>query len=809
MVNVSRLRYWFAAATILVVVVVAGFYVYARYRVSRTVKDIPAKLGLEIQQSTDSFSLSKSEGGRTLFTIKASKALQYKEGGRAELHNVSIVVYGRESNRFDQIYGDDFLYDPQSGNVVANGVVHIDLEANPQPEAHPELGSPGELKNPIHLKTSGLVFNQKSGVAITDQEISLQIPRATGSARGAYYDSKSNALTLGSEIVLETSEPGATKVTARHGVITHGIETQGTIAKDSRRAVLDDVTVERSDSAGHSDSTMTARKATLFLRDDNSLDRILAEGDVDTKSTGEAGLTTHAQRAEYFMTAKNQLRSAVMTGGVTFGTSSGTSSATSPGTSPSKSGANQISGNAGRVVTDFDADTKVRLVHASEGVKILQQPSAAPATATRNAPHLERAKAQKRNPANAPHDAVEITAQAMDFFVKGGRVLDRAETLGAGQITIIPQGARAKSAGGPTVVSADKFTALFRDNRLSSLHGAPQARVLQTTAGEPDKISTSDSLDATFDQAGGISGFVQQGNFQYHEGQPGTKVNRAAWADKATYNSVAQVLVLEGSPRVTDSGMATTAKSIRLNRATGDAEAQTSVKTTYSELTAQPNGSLLASADPVHVTAAKMLFTRSTGIARYTGGARLWQGANIVEAPAINFNRDQRSMDAQGAGSANVNTVLVQQDKKGNLVPVNVSAARLTYTDQQRQARFEGSVVIRSADGTMTGDHVTVFLKSREAAAVNNPVATPGQVDRIIADGHVVVQQPARRGTGDKLVYTANDGKFVMTGGSPTIVDAQQGTVTGAALTFYSRDDKVQVEGSGTARAVTTTRVSK
>ena len=38
-----------------------------------------------------------------------------KEGGKAELRDVSIVVYGRQSNRYDQIYGDDFAYDPKTG----------------------------------------------------------------------------------------------------------------------------------------------------------------------------------------------------------------------------------------------------------------------------------------------------------------------------------------------------------------------------------------------------------------------------------------------------------------------------------------------------------------------------------------------------------------------------------------------------------------------------------------------------------------------------------------------------------------------
>jgi len=779
MVTVSRLRYWFALAAIAVIVVVAGFYVYSRYRFFSAVKDVPAKLGVEIQQSTDTFSLSKSEGGRTLFTIRASKAVQFKQGGRAELHDVNIVVYGRESNRFDQIYGDQFEYDPQTGNVVAKGVVHIDLEANPGSDLHPELGPPQELKNPIHLKTSGLVFNQKSGIAKTDEPIEFRIPQASGSAHGATYDSKASTLTLASDIRVQTTGPRAMNLAASHGVIT----------KDPRRAVLANVKVERND------DTMLANKATLFLRDDNTLDRILAEGDVQTSAKGETSMETHSPRAEFFMTAKGQILTAIMSGGVSL----------------DSTGTNHMTGTAGRLLADFGPDAKLDKVYASGGVKLFQAPGSSAAVLARvnRSPQLVLAKAQRHTAATSPSDSVELFAQAINFYVKGGRLLERAETEGPGQITITPQGAQSGAA--TTVITATKFTAVFDKTRLSGVHGAPNARVVQSTPGQGDRITTSSALDATFDKSGNISGFVQQGNFQYHEGEPGAKVSRAASAGKAAYNTATQVLTLEGSPRVIDSGMTTTAQLIRLNRRTGDAEAQSDVKTTYSELKPQPNRALLASADPVHVTASRMLFSRATEVAHYTGNARLWQGANIVQAPSLTFNRETRSMDARGSSNQPVNTVLVEQDKKGKVTPVNVSAARLSYTDQQRRVRFEGGVTIRTGDDTVSANHVTVFLKATgtETAKSALPSSTPSALDHIIAEGDVVLREPSRHGTGDKLVYTADDGKFVLTGGPPRISDATQGTVTGSSLTFYSHDDRVLVEGGGTTRVVTTTRVSK
>src|SRR5947209_8525584 len=107
-VSITRLRYWFAGTAMFLMAVVAVFYLYARWQSSQVTQILPNPLGVTIQQTTQGFALSKSEGGRTLFTVRASRAVQFKAGGRATLHDVTIVVYGKQSNRFDQIYGKQF-----------------------------------------------------------------------------------------------------------------------------------------------------------------------------------------------------------------------------------------------------------------------------------------------------------------------------------------------------------------------------------------------------------------------------------------------------------------------------------------------------------------------------------------------------------------------------------------------------------------------------------------------------------------------------------------------------------------------------
>ena len=86
-----------------------------------------------------------------------------------------------------------------------------------------------------------------------------------------------------------------------------------------------------------------------------------------------------------------------------------------------------------------------------------------------------------------------------------------------------------------------------------------------------------------------------------------------------------------------------------------------------------------------------------------------------------------------------------------------------------------------------------------------------GQLDRIVATGHVVLTQPGRRGVGEKLVYTADNGRYVLTGSPanpPQVEDAAKGTTTGATLIFNSQDDSVVVSG-GQSSAVTETRTPK
>jgi lipopolysaccharide export system protein LptA len=526
--------------------------------------------------------------------------------------------------------------------------------------------------------------------------------------------------------------------------------------------------------------------------------------DKDDKDKDDEPMRARSDQADLLLTGKqNLLRTATLSGNVHV----------------ERGGDQPMQGDAGRVVLGFLGRNVLQKAHASDGVRLAQHGSA--------------------TGGDSVAQDFDITAPVIDFFVANGRQLDRAQTSGAARVTISSaQNSKSNAAATQrTVITAGRFEARFAaaaggKNRLTSIHGAPNAKIVNVAEGVPDRVSTSQTLDAAFYPEGGgrsgISSITQKGSVAYSDGLPLEKRTQA-WADKALYTPEDRILLLTRNPRVTDGGMTTTATKIRINRVTDDAFAEGDVKSTYSELKEQPNGALLASSSPIHVTAATMTAHTSPAIAVYEGNARLWQDANIITAPTIEFDRDHRSLMAQGSAALAVSTILVQAKaevarvdkseivgkpvpKEGKSIassPLAISAMHLVYADADRKAHYGGGVTAKGIGFTATAREMDVYLQPRTQVSGNQSVSGPGRLDHMVAQNNVVITQPGRHAEGQTLVYTASDDKFVLTGGPPSIFDAERGKITGDSLTFFRADDRVLVEGDKSTPVVTQTRVAR
>jgi lipopolysaccharide export system protein LptA len=265
------------------------------------------------------------------------------------------------------------------------------------------------------------------------------------------------------------------------------------------------------------------------------------------------------------------------------------------------------------------------------------------------------------------------------------------------------------------------------------------------------------------------------------------------------------------------------------------------VKATYMQAAKTPPGAGAATSaaptmggnGPVHVIAERAEMHHATNVSDFYGAvrdpARMWQDADSLAAPMIEIDRTrnllkagadagaltQASLGADAGGDAVVHANLTSATgAKHQQSVARVTSRTLVYSDEKRLADFRGAVIVEQAGETIRCDQGLMVLKPAQTAA--QKTATPGgqgnsQVDRLVATGHVTITQPGRRGEGEKLVYTAADGKYVLTGTAekrPQLWDTLHGTTSGVALLFNSQDDSVEVSG-GNSSAVTDTRAPK
>lgn len=865
-----------AGSAIFLMLVIAAFIGYARFLSRFRHLKLPASLGANIVRETDGYTYSQSLQGKTVYTIHASKAVEHVDG-KVALHNVSIMLYGRSGDRSDRIYGDEFEYDVKAGVVRALGLVHIDLQAKPASAAagaNKAAGRGVEVApgvKVLHVTTSGLVYMEKLGMAATSEYIEFESGAMKGHATGADYSSDSGMLLLHSAVSMS-------------GVAGGGpAELSASTAEFDGRGQQAFLTHANYNSQGQ---TAAADHATLHTRSDGSLARVEAQGNVTVQANGG---TTVSQRVDVVLNAASKPQSALLAGGVQYS---------------SDQPLHQVRGKADEATVAFDGQAKPQPEHAvfTGAVHMIERTRATEAT-------------------REPWSVRDLTAAKLETALvsagSGNSQVRDAEATGNPRLTLVNNGSLASASGnGRTELSADDLKA-----HLTSTGDARQPPQLDTIAGRGhtvlrqlsvagiEQTSIGDTLDAKFRpktaastagtrSANGSRGAVsagqdametllsavQQGHVTMTRRAParnsatvkaGGESNshddvKHAIAEKAVFDGDLDRVTLTGGVQVTDAGSVLWANQLALDRKTGDSRAVGAVKVNYLRDTsaqagvarAAAPGSKSQPAELTHILADRAELERATDIATFYGKpVRLWQGGSQVQAPVIEFSREQKRLIARGEAStgwsaaaqaAQVHTVLVRagSDRSstarasgaksggcGTAVAksakegareagaagqtpevLRIASGGLIFSDILRQADFTGGFRADTADATIRASQATAYLQQAAGVASSSATAVPslaGDLDRVVATGHVDVERPGLQATGERLVYTASDRVFLLTGDKnnpPKAVDAQ-GTTTGAALRFNSCENSVEalgaVEGSPAQRVRTDSRVSE
>ncbi|HMF64856.1 MAG TPA: LptA/OstA family protein [Edaphobacter sp.] len=850
-ISIERLRVWLLVGGGLLVMVIAAFLGYAHYRAHRFIKDLPAKLGMDITQDTNGFTWSQSVEGKTLYTIHAAKARQFKDG-KVTLHDVGIVLYGRKQDRADRIYGSEFEYDQKAGVIRAMGEVHLDLQAPAAADSRGKAdyaagkdlhesgaAEKGQDDRLIHVKTSGLVFLRELGVAATEQDIEFEFHGTNGHAKGADYSSDTGVLVLHSAVKVNGLQGGRPIVLTAARAELDRTNQRVTLA----RARYVSVGGER-DGGGE---TAQAQQAIVHMRKDGSAERVEAEGEV-TLTEGDGGRII-AQRADAVLNATSGPQLVRLYGGVRY-------VADEP--------LRQAKGESAEGLAAFDKAGRLEQVVLTGAV------------------HLnERVRASEA--ANEPWGERELDAGTVELALAaegaGKPQLRDAKASGDARLKVVSAAGKGGRGSSSSEMAGDVLTAHFvrldGSSRLSEVHGAGHTALRRVSETGVEDTSLGDTLDVRLRAAKGdvgrvaavggqdrrgkkaaggretdeISTAVQQGHVVmthkpvHKPDDASAPGDQRATAEKAVYDGATERVTLTGGVQVMDAGSVLWADKVAMEQKTGDGVAEGSVKGSY----LQPKGG--ESSGEVHVLAARAELKRAADQAIFYGGggrpARLWQGGSQVEAPVLQFEQKQRRLVARGEGQGAVHVVMVSgssgkaeagKTSTGRTGAVRVTSRELIYSDEERKAEFGGGVQVESVDGRMRGQQATVYLQAagagsgRQAGAkvAGTGAAQPaglgglqggfmgGSVERVVVTGQIEMEQPGRRATGEQLVYAASDGTFVLTGTAaapPKIMDETRGTVTGTSLRFRSGDESVVIsngESGGTGQRVRTeTRVKK
>lgn len=747
----ARYARWAAAAALLLTVVVAAIYFRRTRREARAERNAPPPVAATVAQQSAEFIYSKVEQDRKLFTLRASRATQFRGSDHSELDDVTVTVFGRDGTRNDRIQARACDYASDSGHVACQGPAQIDLES-----AQDARNNPG--RRAVHVDTSNVTFERETGMATTPAPATFRFPGGQGSSKGMAYSSQDGVV-----------------------VLDHDVELR--LRADTRPA--DPVTVIRG-------SHMEFQRGESLVRLDGP---VTGRRGGDSLTSGQLRLLLDANMRARSMQATGapELRS-VEPGGSSVLDAREMSADFSYGKDNRGS-----SGTGGRaMVSGFEAKGDVRGKRQATGE-----------TDDYAADQVEVAMNDRPS---GPNDPRQVTATGhVEFHSQQGPAtrtlrtaalqLDFAPTAAVAQRhlesgrTLAPGVVEMTAPGEKTTLAAQSFTAAFSARgQMELLQGRGGIKMDRTEKESQPEQLTAREMDIHYAGAGDWSELDSRGNVRFRQ------VDHSAEAETAHIVRATNAIELEGSPAVADADSRTTATRIHMNQTTGDVTATGRVFTIDNSGKPQTGPGL--GPGPARVSADHLEGNSRTGVGVYTGHARMWQGDAMVQADQIRLTRDPQEVDATG----NVMALLPQQQAAGQNRPVKptvwaIRGPHLTYTAADGHAHLETGVTAESDQGRMQSQILDAYLTTD---ADGRRV-----MDHAVARGKVIVEQPGRRGTAERADYIAAEQKYVLSGGQPTLVDVTRGTTTGHSLTYYVANDTILVDARGGSRTLTDHRIEK
>ncbi|MGH9540381.1 MAG: LptA/OstA family protein, partial [Terriglobales bacterium] len=427
-----------------------------------------------------------------------------------------------------------------------------------------------------------------------------------------------------------------------------------------------------------------------------------------------------------------------------------------------------------------------------------------------------------------------ITAPALAFtFAPSGRRgapsrLARVATLGRGMAVWQAPGAA------QDLITADRLALRLNADQHPQA-AAAEGRVLLAAGarpGSPSRQVQASHLVASFAADGGLRQARAAGSVVLRQG------DERALADRADFDPARNSVLLQARPdsafthgKVSAASPELTLSAPSVREQGGRVVAEGGVTASLLPRAAQGHSGAGSAApfggaggQPIDIAAQRAALAPKGAAGDFSGAVRLWQGANVMWADRVTFARDAPRFSAVGdVRSTFLAPRGLPEERGGSLaalagsghagrtrpaaparpMPVMAVADRLDYVGATRQAVYSGHVKVTAGDSILTAQKLRIeFLPAGAPAA-------PARVRRVVAEGGAQLLEPGRRAAAEQIVYDFAAGLVTLSGGSPSIFDAELGYLAGSTLTFSPSNASIRVESGGGSRTYGEYRIKK
>jgi LPS export ABC transporter protein LptC len=799
----ARYARWSAAVALLLAAVTTVVYLERHWKIYQDKKKAPPAAPVDVERQSNGINFKKVEQNQTVFEVQASKSTEFKGQDASLLEDVKITIFGKTGERNDVIHTQSCRYGKEDGGITCSGDVQIDLMS--AADAKRVERDPAAAKSlTSRVETRGVTFNRASGVAQTDQQVTLAFPNGNGDAVGMEYESEEGTVRLRRNVRLTLLQPPGTaakktpgQAESRLGQEVHVKGSSLDFGRDSRVMHLHGPAEAETPT-----ERLTAGQIALALNEDFRAEKLVAT----TGADGNKPTVTSKSKPDEMRLEADTL----------------TAHFSPEGWLSKLDATGAVRGTRNGLAEQDEAS-------ADSGTLELWPRVSQPKELNLNGSVLLKTQQNKTGESRS----LQTSAFRMEF--SGGKEHQaskpqKAETLAAGIVEWTDATPQPGAAPARTKLQADKLVMDFaQQGKARQLEATGNVRTERWVTGHSVQTATAKSGVAQLSAAGGWSQMDLQGDVRLKEG------DRSGQAEHAIFQRASQTATLAGQAVARDATTETHAPRITFAQTSGDIQAEGGVRS--ADLSPRGGTVQLAPA-PANITSDTLLANSKTGRALYSGHARLWQGDSVLEANSIELLRDTRILNAAG----NVRAVFPQAPAKSGEPPADPVADRasaqgarqinpsqatekkahlwhtacgtLTYRDSEGLAHLEQNVVVQSAEQRMLAPALDLyFTRGTQAGPSGSNGANPGggaqQISRAMGTDGVIVEEGGRKATAERGEYTAATGKFVMTGGNPTIYDGSAGTTTGRQLTFFLADDTIIVDSENGSRTLTKHRVEK